>query len=368
MVEVEKFYNKLNKKIDFYTGVPDSVLKEFSICLEAKKKNHYIATNEGSAVALAIGNYLTTKKIGLVYMQNSGLGNAINPLISIAEKTVYSIPMVLLVGWRGAPGYKDEPQHIAKGKVTLKILDNLKIKYIVLNNNSDLKNINQLINYAKVNSVPVCILIKPKTLKSNKKEKKILNNHKLIREIFLINLMNKIGKKDRLITTTGYTSREMFQIRKEHNLKKGKDFYMVGGMGHSSMVALGCSINSKQKIICIDGDGSLLMHMGGLASIGAYAKKNLMYILLNNNCHESVGGQKTISKELNFKKISDGLNFNKYELIKNDNDINKLDKFLKQKGPCFLEVRIKNMSIKNLSRPKNLKQIKANFMSKIDNE
>ena len=368
MIEVEKLYKKLNKKINFYTGVPDSVLKTFSTCLERQKKNHYIATNEGSAIALAIGNYLNTKKIGLVYMQNSGLGNAINPLISIAEKSVYSIPMVLLVGWRGAPGHKDEPQHIAKGKITLEILNNLKIKYLILNNNSDLKKIDQLINYAKKNNIPVCILIKPKTLSSKRVEKKILNNHKLTRETFLINLLKKISKNERLITTTGYTSREIFQIRKEHHLKNGKDFYMVGGMGHSSMVALGCSINSKEKINCIDGDGSLLMHMGGLASIGAYAKKNLRYILLNNNCHESVGGQKTISNYLNFKKISEGLNFKKYDIIKDYKDLKKLDKFFKLNGPSFLEVRIKNVSIKNLGRPKNLKEIKERFMSKIINE
>lgn len=365
MLDVERFYKTIKRKINFYTGVPDSILKEFSKCLELKEKNHFISTNEGSAVALAIGNYLSTKKIGLVYLQNSGLGNAINPLISIAERSVYSIPLLLLVGWRGAPGFKDEPQHNSKGKITLKLLRNLKIKYLIIKNNKDLTKVSKLISFSKKNLIPVCLIIKPKSLYNKikiKRKKNFINKLNISREYFLKSLLSKVNKNEKIVCTTGYTSREVYQVRKNYNLKKGKDFYLVGGMGHASSVALGSSLKSKNKVNCLDGDGSLLMHMGGVASMGVIGKKNLRYFLLNNNCHESVGGQKTISNKLNFKKISQGFNFKSYELIKNENDIKKLQKILKKNGPIFVEVRIKNLSMKNLERPKKLIDIKKNFM------
>ncbi len=365
MVDVDKFYNFIQKKINFYTGVPDSILKDFSTCLELKEKNHLISTNEGSAVALAIGNYLTTKKIGLVYLQNSGLSNAINPLISIADKSVYSIPLILLIGWRGAPGVEDEPQHKTKGKITTKLLKNLKLKYEILKSNNDIKKIDKLITFAKKNLTPVCLLVKPKTLFSKKKNKNNFINHSnLSREFFLKSLLNKINKNEKLICTTGYTSREVYQIRKNYKLKNGKDFYLVGGMGHASSVSLGTSLKSKTKINCLDGDGSSLMHLGGVASMGVFGKKNLRYFILNNNCHESVGSQRTIAAKLNFKKISQAFNFKNYELIKSKKDVKKLTQILKKDGPIFVEVKIKNKSIENLKRPKQLLKIKKNFMSK----
>jgi len=353
----------LKKKINFFSGVPDSILKSFSSVLDGSN-NHYICTNEGSAVSLAIGNYLTTGNLGLVYMQNSGLSNAINPLISIAGKTVYSIPLLLLIGWRGSPGSKDEPQHIAKGKITINLLNNLKIKYLILKNQKDFRKISSLINYSKKKKVPVALLCKKGVLIStNKKIQK--SNYKLpSREEIILKILENVNKKDRIISTTGYTSRELFQLRKINKKYKGKDFYMVGGMGHSSMVALGVSLKSKNNIICLDGDGSLLMHMGALATIGVFGKKNFKYILLNNSAHESVGGQKTIANQINFSLLSRSLNFNYYFLIKNrKNHQRTIIKFLKSTGPSFLEIKIKVESMKNLSRPKNFQIIKKQFMS-----
>ena len=238
-----------------------------------KLNSHFITSNEGSAVALAIGHHLATKKIACVYMQNSGLGNAINPLISIAHKKVYSIPMLLLIGWRGSPGIKDEPQHEVKGSITTKILKLLNIKYGVIKKDKDLKLISKLINFAKQNNQPVACLIPKNILKSEKRKNK--DKTKLTgikRELAITSVLNLVSKKDKIIATTGFTSRELHQIEK-NDFKKGNDFYMVGGMGHSSMVSLGSDENKKMLYVWMVTD-----HFNALrtiASIGKAIKKIL---------------------------------------------------------------------------------------------
>jgi phosphonopyruvate decarboxylase len=364
MINADLLLNFLKKKkINFFCGVPDSILKNFLNALD-DTVNHFICTNEGSAVSLAIGNYLSTRNISLVYMQNSGFANAINPLISIAGQNVYSIPLVLLIGWRGSPGIDDEPQHIAKGKITTKLLDNLNIKYVVIRKKKDFQKISNLINFSKKNKVPVALLCKPGVLQGAN-EKIYKNNENFpIREEIILKILENINNNDKIISTTGYTSRELFQLRKIYKKKKGKDFYMVGGMGHSSMVALGVSLKSKNNVICLDGDGSLLMHMGALATIGAFGRKNFKYILLNNSAHESVGGQKTVADQINFSLLSKSLGFKSYTLIKSKNNNKKIiTKFLKSSGPIFLEVKIQISAMKNLSRPSNFIIIKNEFMS-----
>jgi len=357
------FFKK--KKISFFSGVPDSLLKNFlNVLFKEKKIVHLTAVNEGAAIALATGYYLETKKIPLVYLQNSGLGNAINPLVSITDKNVYSIPMVLLIGWRGSPGSNDEPQHMTKGKITRKLLSTLNIKNIVLNSKKDFLKISSLLNYSKKKNIPVAILVKKGLFKEEKKSLKKEFKKSVQRSLFIKNILKIIGNNDKIVSTTGYTSRELHQIRVQNNHFKGKDFYMVGGMGHAMSVALGCSIISKDKILCIDGDGSLLMHMGAITTIANYAKQNFRYILLNNNSHESVGGQSTNSRNIDFEAFSKSVGFQNYFIIDNKKNMkNILLKFLKNKGPSFLEVKIKIQSMNNLKRPKNLLNIKNLFMN-----
>ncbi len=365
MILVNKLVRKLKKNnIDFFTGVPDSVLKNISLYIKNfSKKKHMLAANEGGAIAIAIGYYLATRKIATVYMQNSGLSNAINPLISIAHKKVYSIPMLLMIGWRGAPGEKDEPQHEVKGAITKKILSLLDIRSIELNKEKDLKKLETLVKYSKKAKKPVACLIKKNTLKI---EKKInfsssypngLKRFEVLKEI-----LSLIKSKTKIISTTGYTSRELNQIRTKKKFN-GKDFYMVGGMGHSSMVALSTSIFSKNETICIDGDGSLLMHLGSVSLCNSYGGKNFKYILMNNNSHESVGGQTTNIKNINIQKLMEVFKFRRRIKITNKNQIKrKIKNFLDSNGPSFLEVRIKNESINNLIRPKSFSSIKNNFI------
>lgn len=362
MISVKSLLNLLRKnKIDFYTGVPDSVLKEFSFSI--KNKKHIIAVNEGAAVSIGIGNYLSTGKIPCVYMQNSGLSNAINPLISISDKKVYSIPLVLIIGWRGAPNTNDEPQHNVKGKITKQILKLLNIKYTVVNSDSDLKKFNQQIKYAKKNLSTVACLIKKNTFKKSINITKKKSLYKLDKEYFLKNLLQNLPIKSRIVSSTGYNSRELIFLRKKYNLVDSKDFYMVGGMGHTTSVALGYSLFAKNKTFCIDGDGSLLMHLGSIITAGNFARKNFKYILLNNNSHDSVGGQMTYADNINFKKLSNSLGFKKFFLINNKkNLLKKIKSFINLNSTGFLEVRISNNKIKNLPRPNNLIKIKNQFM------
>jgi len=355
----------LKNKISFYTGVPDSVLKKLADSFdEIRNSKHFIAVNEGAAVSIGMGYHLSTKKIPCIYLQNSGLGNAINPLISIAHRKVYSIPMLLMIGWRGSPKKKDEPQHKAKGAITLNLLKLLNIDYCIARTKKDLSKFNKLIKSAKRNQKIVACLIEKDTLVSRKKKiRKIKKKTSIFRSNFLPKLLKKIKKDSKIISTTGYTSRELMQIREEKKLFKGRDFYMVGGMGHASMVTFGYSLYSKKQIICLDGDGSILMHLGSLRTFGHFGNPNLKHILLNNNSHESVGGQITTALSIDFKQLTKSIGYNNYYKVSNKDKIDTtLQNFLQSKGPSFLEVLISEGTTKNLKRPKNLIQIKKLFM------
>ena len=363
MIKVKALIDLLKRnKSDFFSGVPDSVLKELSSSIQ-NEKNHIIATNEGSAVSIAIGQYLSTKKIPVVYMQNSGLSNALNPLISIAHKKVYSIPLILIIGWRGSPRLKDEPQHNVKGKITEQILKLLNIKYTIIRSNLDLKKFDKKIKIAKKNKSIVACLIEQGSLEKNKKPIKRKSFYSLNKELFFKTLLESISKKTKIISSTGYNSRELMYVREKYQVKNNKDFYMVGGMGHTSSVALGCSLSSKHNIICIDGDGSFLMHLGSIKTVGSFAKKNFKYILLNNNAHDSVGGQNTYANEIDFDKLSKSLGFKKFYSIKNKKEVKKKIKdFLSANDLSFLEVKVANSSVKKLPRPTDLIKIKNQFM------
>ena len=365
MIKVKTLINLLKKNnSDFFTGVPDSVLKELSISLQSKnKKNHIISTNEGSAVSIGIGHYLSTKKLPVIYMQNSGLSNALNPLISIAHEKVYSIPLILIIGWRGSPKVKDEPQHNVKGKITQQILKLLNIKYTILRKNADINKFDKQIKLAKKNKSIVACLIEQGTLEKSKKINSKKDFYNLDKEFFLKTLLESLQKKTKIISSTGYNSREIMYLREKYKLNNSKDFYMVGGMGHTSSVALGLSLTTKNKTICIDGDGSLLMHLGSIKTAGTFANKNFKYILLNNNSHDSVGGQSTYANDISFKELSKSLGFKKFYLIKNNKNLKKnIKTFLSEQKLSFLEVKVTNSKIKKLPRPTDLIKIKNQFM------
>jgi len=365
MIKVNSLISLLSKNnAKFFTGVPDSVLKELTQYLQNKtKKSHIIATNEGSAVSLGIGHYLSTRNIPCIYMQNSGLSNALNPLISIAHKKVYSIPLILIIGWRGSPRVNDEPQHNVKGKITESILKLLNIKYTIIRSSVDLKKFDKQIKIAKRNNSIVACLIEQGTLEKTKKVNKNKDSYNLDKELFLKTLLQTIEKNTKIISSTGYNSRELMYLRDKYQIKNSSDFYMVGGMGHTSSVALGYSLSSKKKTVCIDGDGSFLMHLGAIKTVGTFANKNFKYILLNNNSHDSVGGQYTHANDINFEKLSKSLGFKKFYSIKDDKNLKKnIQDFLNKNSLNFLEVKVSNSKIKKLPRPTDLIKIKKLFM------
>jgi len=354
----QNLYNFLKKNnIDFYTGVPDSLLKDFCFYVsdKSKKGNHIVAANEGSAMAIATGYNLVTKKIPVVYLQNSGLGNLINPLLSLTDKKVYSIPILVIVGWRGQPGEKDEPQHQTQGLITKKLISVLNKKYKIIDGNqkSDFKKIKSAILTIKKTQEPFFLIVKKNTFNKYKINKKI-DSSLMIREEAIEIIINNFKKNYKIISTTGMISRELYEIRKKHNQKLQNDFLTVGSMGHASQIALGVALKSKKKIICLDGDGSFIMHMGGISTIGSLKLKNFIHIVINNYAHDSVGGQETSSVTSNLSKIALACSYNK--VFPNINDKKKLNNALKlirkTNGPILMEVIVKKGSRKNLGRPR----------------
>jgi phosphonopyruvate decarboxylase len=364
------FYKKLTSHgVEFFTGVPDSLLKEFCLCIDDSivGDKHIIAANEGNAVALAAGYYLAQKSIPLVYMQNSGLGNAINPLLSLCDSDVYSIPLLVLVGWRGEPGVKDEPQHTKQGKVQLELLKALDIPYKIIsqNDNQFAMQISNGVEIAKTENRPVVFLIKKGTFEKYTTEIEKSPIQCMKREEALEIILRNLDDNAIVVSTTGKTSREIFEIREKNGQSHEQDFLTVGSMGHCSAIALGIALAKPlRQVVCIDGDGAMLMHLGSLTSIAILKPKNFRHILMNNEVHESVGGQKTAAKELDMTAIVNSLGSSKIFNAETPADLEqKFIDFVSCPGPSFLEVKIQSGSRENLGRP-TIKPVdnKENFM------
>jgi len=367
------FYKVLVKNnVEFFTGVPDSLLKQFCLCVDdnVPEKNHIITANEGNAIALASGYHMATEKLPMVYMQNSGLGNSINPLLSLCDPDVYSIPLLLLIGWRGEPGVADEPQHVKQGKVQLDLLKVMDIPYEIISGDEQYaeKQIVSSVEKALKQSRPLALLIRKGIFHNYKTITPSLEAELMTREESLEIILNNLTNDSIIISTTGKTSREIFEIREKNREPHFTDFLTVGSMGHCSSIALGIALaKPSRKIICIDGDGSLIMHMGSLSTIGNLKPENFYHILINNYVHESVGGQETSAKFIN---IPDIVKANGYKDIISVQDSLRLanisNNLLKNKGPMFLEVITKPGSRNNLGRP-TIKPVenKKNFMKYI---
>jgi phosphonopyruvate decarboxylase len=376
MIKPKLFFDELAKlDVSFFAGVPDSLLKDFCAYLtdNTQSNNHFITSNEGAAIALATGYHLATRKIPMVYLQNSGLGNTINPLTSLADKEVYSIPMVLMIGWRGEPGVKDEPQHIKQGRIQNKILETLEIPYVIVDSETDLEkgSVSNLIRKAKVDSCPVAIVIKSGTFeKYSLINKDNTLKYTMSREDAIDIILNNIENNYLVVSTTGKASREVFEIRKNTLKNNQNDFLTVGSMGHASQIALGVALFTKDKVVCIDGDGAILMHMGSLAISGTSKANNLIHIVLNNSSHESVGGQPTVGGIINFTEIARSCCYDYCKKVTTKNElIEELNYIKKYNKKVFIEIMVNLSSRDNLSRPDKLpKENKNGFMKKIQDD
>lgn len=370
----ESFYKELaNHGMDFYAGVPDSLLKDFCsyVTDHAPKQNHVITANEGAAVALATGYHLATRKIPVVYMQNSGFGNAVNPLLSLCAPQIYSIPMLLLVGWRGEPGKKDEPQHMVQGKVMTSLLTDMNISYEVLPDYQEgaEEAIKSARSHMETRKSPYVLLIKRQTFTPYKLKTLDPDNYTLSREEALKACMGKSGPWDIWVTTTGFTSREVYEFREAAGHGHAKDFLTVGSMGHAGAIAQGISMfKPSRQVFCLDGDGAMLMHMGSTATVGIQKNKNFKHILVNNGCHDSVGGQSTNGFDIDFCTIAKACGYTHAFSVSSQAEVEAgMEKIRNMDGPVMMEVRVNKGARKNLGRPKTSpKQNKEDFMGFLD--
>ena len=347
--------------VGFYSGVPDSLLKNLCAYITdtVPAKDNIIAVNEGCAVGLASGYHIATGKIPVVYMQNSGLGNATNPLLSLADEDVYNIPMILIIGWRGEPGVHDEPQHVKQGKVTTGLLNVMGIDYTVLSKEEDKAEaqIKKAVAYMQATKQCYALVIEKDTFDAYALQNIEKNDLSMSREEAIRTVAAALGKKDAIVSTTGMISRELFEYRTAMNEGHERDFLTVGSMGHASQIALGIALAKQdRKVWCFDGDGASIMHMGSMAIVANKAPKNYVHVVFNNGAHDSVGGQPTVGLKIDMPAIAKAVGYPHTYSVSSKEELEKLltSSFLNQPscdGPIFLEVKVKKGNRKDLGRP-----------------
>ncbi|MBT4804370.1 MAG: phosphonopyruvate decarboxylase [Legionellales bacterium] len=347
-----------NSGIDFFCGVPDSLLKHFCACItdNVSAENHIIAANEGNALALAAGHYLATAKPALVYMQNSGFGNAVNPFLSLCDEKVYKIPALVVVGWRGEPGVKDEPQHVKQGEVTEALLKTLGIKYATLSGSIEdaQHTLAQATAYMQKYELPFVLLVKKNTFTAYQSEVSKKEKFVLSREEAVIKVAKMATTSDSVIVaTTGHISRELYEFRKHNGLQHTQDLLTVGSMGHASSIALGIALAKPNKqVFCFDGDGALLMHMGSMPVIAAAGPTNYIHVVFNNEAHDSVGGQRTCINIVDLPSLALSCGYKKAISVTSSSELDTaLELIVGKEGPVFLEIKVKCGARSDLGRP-----------------
>lgn len=371
-MKVEKFVEIIGS--DFYTGVPDSQLKALCNYLMMEygidPRHHIIAANEGNCTALAAGYHLATGKIPVVYMQNSGEGNIINPVASLLNDKVYAIPVVFIVGWRGEPGTHDEPQHIYQGEVTLKLLENMGIEtFVIAKDTSEDEVLSAMQNFKKVleNGKDVAFVIRKGALTYDRKVE-YANDNTMVREEIIQHIVKASGE-DPIVSTTGKASRELFETRVANGQSHKYDFLTVGSMGHSSSIALGVAINKPgTRVWCVDGDGAVLMHMGSMAVLGANAPKNLIHVVINNGAHETVGGMPTVAANIDLVAIAKACGYSNAVSVDNFDELDaELEAAKNRNTLSFIEVKCSIGAREDLGRPTTTAlENKDNFMKYLE--
>ena len=357
MIQPQAFIDALAQGgVDFFAGVPDSLLKNLCAYITdtVSREKNIIAANEGNAVGLAAGYHLATGKVGCVYMQNSGEGNIVNPLLSLMDEDVYHIPMLLVIGWRGEPGVHDEPQHKKQGKVTLTLLETMGVPYAVLDDNWE-QQVEQALTQIRETNGVYALIVRKGTFEDYVLQKQTLSSLPLGREEAIKIVVDKLRKDDIVVSTTGMISRELFEYREEKQQGHGADFLTVGSMGHANQIALSIALQKPDKrVFVFDGDGALLMHMGGMAIIGDYCPKNLVHIVFNNGAHDSVGGQPTVGQKIDIEAIAKAVGYT--DVVSVDNEIalccamNHVNNALIE-GVSLINVNVRKGNRKDLGRP-----------------
>lgn len=355
--------------IDTIAGVPDSTLKQFCDGLQTYKGSlrHYVTVNEGAAVGVAIGTYLASGKPACVYMQNSGIGNIVNPLASLANGDVYGVPMLFIVGWRGEPGVKDEPQHVFQGKITCELFENLAVTYSVIDQNTSEEEMEAILQEAGLvleRGEQFAIIVKKGTFE---KEAPFSwsNGNPMEREEVLGHILQALPRETAIVSTTGKISRELYEQSDRIYGNHENLFMTVGGMGHASMIALGVAAKRPDKtVVCIDGDGAALMHMGAMPFIASQGLENFYHIVINNMAHESVGAMPTGCQQTSFADIAGAAGYRVVDKFKTLGEVDQIGKrILEEKGPVLFEIPVALGARADLGRPKeSAKENKETFM------
>ena len=345
--------------IDFYTGVPDSFLK--GLCNElfdrfgTRGGKHTVAHNEGGAVGLCAGHYLASGRPALCYMQNSGLGNAVNPLASLMDGEVYRMPCLLVIGWRGEPGTKDEPQHVTQGKITLGQLELMNIPYQILNAEDTDEAAEEKFHALQAETARgrVAALVVRKGALTTARKPSYGNGYRMTREEALRVILAEAGERDVFVCTTGKLSREVFEIREARGEGHEKDFLTVGSMGHASMIALQIAREKPdRRVWCLDGDGAVMMHLGAMPLIGEKQPANLIHAVINNGAHETVGGMPVCSGQLNLTGLAEAAGYAGCGSAEDPEELRRLARRAEQeRGPILLEIRCANGARADLGRP-----------------
>lgn len=345
------------KGIDFFAGVPDSLLKNVCAFISdtLDDRHNIIAANEGAAVGLAAGHYLATGHIPCVYMQNSGEGNAINPLASLTDKEVYGIPVLLVIGWRGEPGVHDEPQHVKQGKITLPLLDAMGIRHEILSQDETefRSQLDGAVRHMSETGEAFAFIVRKNTFEPYTLQRHEVNEYPLSREEAIQKVAASLSAKDVIVSTTGMISRELFEYRTAQGQGHERDFLTVGSMGHASQIALGIALEkTDRRVWCFDGDGAALMHLGSVAIIADKAPENFVHVIFNNGAHDSVGGQPTVGLKVNLAGIAKAAGYKDAVSVTTADDLGSALQALKtMRGPVLLEVRVHRGNRKDLGRP-----------------
>ena len=361
MIRPQYFIEKLREGgVEFFAGVPDSLLKNVCAYMTdyLDEKHHIIAANEGGAVALAAGWHLATGKVGCVYMQNSGEGNAVNPLASLTDREVYHIPLLLLIGWRGRPGVHDEPQHVKQGKITTGLLNVMGINYEVLSKEEEKAGvqIDKALRSIRQTGEAYALVVEKDTFETwtvdsgQRAEGSV--EYEMSREEAIRTVAASIPADAVIVSTTGMISRELFEYRTAMGEGHERDFLTVGSMGHASMIALGIALqHPERRVYCFDGDGASIMHLGNMAIVGSKRPENYVHIIFNNGAHDSVGGQPTVGHQIDLVEIAHAMNYNHAERVSRPEELETALAGLSSGGLQLIEVRVKKGNRKDLGRP-----------------
>lgn len=348
MVDQKQLFDALQTiGVDFYTGVPDSLLNDFCLYMTNNMNGHQhvMAANEGNAIAIAAGHYMATGKLPLVYMQNSGIGNATNPLLSLTHDFVYGIPMLLVIGWRGDPAISDHAQHKKQGELTPVLMKDMDIPFEILDDDATvIEKFRWAADKAREISSPVALIAKKAILTQKEKKQQYPESNLMNREEAISAVMDVFGEDAIYLGTTGRATREVHEQLKQHGIGAGHEWQNVGSMGHVSSVGLGIALACPNKrVVVFDGDAAAVMHMGALATNCRYKAGNMIHIVLNNGVNESVGGQPSAGYVVNLTGVASACGYgNIGHAVETRDELQQVLKTLTDGDePTFIDVHVR---------------------------